>query len=73
MEQKIRRDRNMSDNLHRLRALQSEAASVFYYDAAICTILRDELPYFFSGEQSAKSIAARIQSRVQLYLTEAYG
>ena len=56
-----------------LRALQSEAASVFYYDAAICTILRDELPYFFAGEQSAQSIAARIQSRAQLYLTEAYG
>ena len=56
-----------------LRALQSEAASVFYYDAAICTILRDELPYFFAGEQSAQSIAARIQGRAQLYLTEAYG
>lgn len=56
-----------------LRALQSEAASVFYYDEAVCAILRDELPYFFAGEQSAQSIAARIQSRAQLYLTEAYG
>ena len=55
-----------------LRALQAEAVSVLDYDAAIQSILTDELPYYFAGEQTAEQIAERIQRRVQLYLEETY-
>lgn len=53
-----------------LRELQTEAVSVFEYDAAVSGILADELPYYFAEEQSAGQIADRIQRRVQLYLEE---
>lgn len=53
-----------------LRELQAEAVSALEYDAAVCGILADELPYYFAEEQSAGQIADRIQRRVQLYLEE---
>lgn len=52
--------------------LQQAAQTVFYYDEAVQTILRKELPYFFAGDQTAAQIADRIQGRVQLYLQETY-
>lgn len=55
-----------------LRELQQAAQTVFYYDEAVQTILREELPYFFAGDQTAAQIADRIQGRVQLYLQETY-
>ena len=55
-----------------LRGLQQAAQTVFYYDEAVQTILREELPYFFAGDQTAAQIADRIQGRVQLYLQETY-
>ena len=55
-----------------LRELQQEAQMVFYYDEAVQTILREELPYYFAGDQTAAQIADRIQGRVQLYLQETY-
>ena len=55
-----------------LRELQQTAQTVFYYDEAVQTILREELPYFFAGDQTADQIADRIQRRVQLYLQETY-
>lgn len=53
-----------------LRELQAEAVSALEYDAAVCGILADELPYYFADEQTAGQIADRIQRRVQLYLEE---
>ena len=55
-----------------LRELQQTAQTVFYYDEAVQTILREELPYFLAGDQTAAQIADRIQGRVQLYLQETY-
>lgn len=55
-----------------LRELQQAAQTVFYYDEAVQTILREELPYFLAGDQTASQIADRIQGRVQLYLQETY-
>ena len=55
-----------------LRGLQQAAQTVFYYDEAVQTILREELPYFLAGDQTASQIADRIQGRVQLYLQETY-
>ena len=55
-----------------LQDLQQAAQTVFYYDAAVQTILREELPYYFAGDQTAAQIADRIQGRVQLYLQETY-
>lgn len=55
-----------------LRELQQAAQTVFYYDEAVQTILREELPYFLAGDQTASQIADRIQARVQLYLQETY-
>ena len=55
-----------------LRGLQQTAQTVFYYDEAVQTILREELPYFLAGDQTASQIADRIQGRVQLYLQETY-
>ena len=55
-----------------LRELQQAAQTVFYYDEAVQTILREELPCFFAGDQTAAQIADRIQGRVQLYLQETY-
>ena len=55
-----------------LRELQQAAQTVFYYDEAVQTILREELPYFLAGDQTAAQIADRIQGRVQLYLQETY-
>ena len=55
-----------------LRGLQQTAQTVFYYDEAVQTILREELPYFLAGDQTAAQIADRIQGRVQLYLQETY-
>ena len=55
-----------------LRELQQTAQTVFYYDEAVQTILREELPYFLAGDQTASQIADRIQGRVQLYLQETY-
>lgn len=64
----------MTDSAARalLRELQQAAQTVFYYDEAVQTILREELPYFFAGDQTAAQIADRIQGRVQLYLHETY-
>lgn len=55
-----------------LRGLQQTAQTLFYYDEAVQTILREELPYFLAGDQTASQIADRIQGRVQLYLQETY-
>ena len=55
-----------------LRELQQAAQTVFYYYEAVQTILREELPYFLAGDQTASQIADRIQGRVQLYLQETY-
>lgn len=55
-----------------LRGLQQTAQTLFYYDEAVQTILREELPYFLAGDQTAAQIADRIQGRVQLYLQETY-
>lgn len=55
-----------------LRGLQQTAQTLFYYDEAVQTILREELPYFLACDQTASQIADRIQGRVQLYLQETY-
>ena len=55
-----------------LRGLQQTAQTLFYYDEAVQTILREELPYFLAGDQTASQIADRIQGRVHLYLQETY-
>ena len=43
---------------------------VYSYDQELMNIISEESAAFFSGQKSAKDVAAIIQSRVQIYVNE---
>ena len=53
--------------------MQENIHSAAYYEEAISDILADETSYLFAGARTVEEAAARIDQRVQLYLTEQWG
>ena len=61
------------ESIQRLADIQKKIHSLAYYDEAITSVIADETAYLFAGERTAEETAARIDQRVQLYLTEQWG
>ena len=60
-------------NIRKLAQMQENIHCAAYYEEAISDILADETSYLFAGARTVEEAAARIDQRVQLYLTEQWG
>lgn len=61
------------ESVRTLAEIQENIHSLAYYDEAITGVIADETVYLFMGERTSEETAARIDHRVQLYLTEQWG
>ena len=43
---------------------------VYHYDESLINIIKEEIAPFFKGQKSAKDVAAIINSRAQIYVSE---
>ena len=57
-------------DVERLYALIADAKPIVATDRAIYEIVESEIAVFLHGEATAEETAARVQSRVQIYLNE---
>ena len=61
------------ESAQKLAEIQGNINTLAYYDEMISNILTDETSYMFAGAKTVEETAARINQRVQLYLTEQWG